>query len=285
MNFPSQIGQFTRYTAEPNTISDGALYTAEISVPVLNPYQKRSVRIYLPSNYDPSNPDVRFPVLYMTDGKNLFDHYTSFVGEWHMDERIEERMSKGKRGFIVVGIDSAPTDEGRTFELMAPSGAYHRWIEKRGLFGYANILSDYIFEVLKPLIDNTFYTLTDRKNTGIGGSSMGGLFSFYTGCKHKDKVSFVLSFSPAFFFYPKEVFMTNLSKLGVPNGYPKFLFTMGGDQLDSQLYPRAKQVHQYMVKHGFGPDQVRFIHDTSAVHNEDSWAEYIHIALDYWDKE
>ena len=28
--------------------------------------------------------------MYMMDGKNLFDHHTSFVGEWQVDETIEE---------------------------------------------------------------------------------------------------------------------------------------------------------------------------------------------------
>ena len=39
---------------------------------VLNKDKERLVRVYLPSNYDFNNPNKRFPVMYMMDGKNLF---------------------------------------------------------------------------------------------------------------------------------------------------------------------------------------------------------------------
>ena len=51
----------------------------------------RHIRIYLPTDYDDKK---RFPVIYMMDGKNLFDKHTSYAGEWGVDEIIENRIKE-----------------------------------------------------------------------------------------------------------------------------------------------------------------------------------------------
>ena len=106
-----KIGPFELYKKRPNTISKGFLYTAELEFDVPNVDRKRLVRVYLPSTYDFENPDNRFAVMYMMDGKNLFDDYTSYVGEWHVDEAIEKRIRQHKEACIIVGIDSAKKDK------------------------------------------------------------------------------------------------------------------------------------------------------------------------------
>jgi len=39
---------------------------------------RRDLLVYLPPSYEPSNK--RYPVIYMHDGQNLFDQFTSFAG-------------------------------------------------------------------------------------------------------------------------------------------------------------------------------------------------------------
>ena len=43
----------------------------------------------------------------MHDGQNLFDSYTSFAGEWQVDEAITDMIAQGYEGSIVVGIDNS----------------------------------------------------------------------------------------------------------------------------------------------------------------------------------
>ena len=91
-----EINGFKSWDISPNTVSPkGLLLTKYFEINTNNDFKHRLVRVYLPSTYDFSNPDKRFPSLYMLDGKNLFDDYTSFVGEWHIDESIEENDSTG----------------------------------------------------------------------------------------------------------------------------------------------------------------------------------------------
>ena len=89
------IKEMKKYTLEPNTIQ-GTVYTAKIFIKDLVYEKERLIRIFLPSDYFTSNIKT-FPVLYMMDGKNLFDKHTSYAGEWGVDEIIENRIKENKQ--------------------------------------------------------------------------------------------------------------------------------------------------------------------------------------------
>jgi hypothetical protein len=72
--------------AENVIIMDEAFY-----MPQLN--RHRRIWLYLPPDYETSGKD--YPVLYMHDGQNLFDHYTSFAGEWEVDETLNCAFRSG----------------------------------------------------------------------------------------------------------------------------------------------------------------------------------------------
>jgi len=50
--------------------------------------QARRIWIYLPPDY--SSSKRKYPVIYMHDGQNLFDAYTSGYGEWGIDEILDK---------------------------------------------------------------------------------------------------------------------------------------------------------------------------------------------------
>ena len=280
-----ELNGFKLYTTKPNTISTGALYIKEIYVNVNNEDKKRLVRVYLPSNYEFENPSKRFPVMYMMDGKNLFDDHTSFVGEWRVDETIEKYVKSNGKGMIVVGIDSSKSDMGRTNEMLPESNNYVKNFPefKEPLNGYGSILGEFIFNELKPMIDNTFHTLSDKANTGVGGSSMGGLYAFYLGSKYKDKVDFSLCFSPAFLLYTEKEFKEDVeSKITTNEGYGKFFLFCGGVELETIIEPLTLYMFKHLSSVGFDSNQVRYIYDTSAVHNEGVWSFYYDVAINHW---
>ncbi|NCU31872.1 MAG: alpha/beta hydrolase, partial [Candidatus Moranbacteria bacterium] len=82
--------------AENVIIMDDSFY-----MPQLNRY--RRIWLYLPPDYE--NSGKSYPVLYMHDGQDLFDLYTSFAGEWEVDETLNALFDDGKEVPIVVGID------------------------------------------------------------------------------------------------------------------------------------------------------------------------------------
>ena len=143
----------------------------------------RRVTVWLPSSYKPDGP--RHAVLYMHDGQNLFDPETGYGGtEWKIDEVLDRLIREKKvRPTIVVGIWNTP----KRLREYVPSKAFAhlppQYMDRvRGLYG-GDPLSDgylkFVVEELRPAIAKRFRVKTDRANTAIMGSSMGGLISLY----------------------------------------------------------------------------------------------------------
>lgn len=276
----NEINNYKLYTNEPNTIVPGGrVYFKTFFFNTKNEFKNRLVRVYLPSTYDFSNPNKRFPVIYMLDGKNLFDDYTSFVGEWGIDESIEELIKENKTdGYIVVGIDAPNTNIDRSME-MSPFGIRHRAWEFKNEDGYAEILAKFIFDEVKVDIDNTFYTLSDKEHTGVGGSSMGGLMSFYLGCLYPDRIKYCLNFSSAFFLYKWDDFEKHILNRYISKELPKMYFYVGGVGFEKVFVNPIKKTYKYMLNHGYLKDDIKILIDPSQEHNEKAWRIYFPIAL------
>ena len=68
--------------------------------------KKRDLIVYLPGIYQ-KRPDLRFPVLYLEDGQNLFDPATSFIPGmyWRVGETADTLIAQGAiEPLIIVGI-------------------------------------------------------------------------------------------------------------------------------------------------------------------------------------
>jgi len=130
----------------------------------------------------------------MHDAQNVFDNATSFVGEWGVDETLDSLNALGDKDVIVVGVDHG---DAKRFDEYSP------WKNARFGGGEGDRYVDFLVKTLKPYIDSHYRTLTDRVNTGVAGSSMGGLISLYAILKYPDVFSRAGIFSPAFWVAPE----------------------------------------------------------------------------------
>ncbi len=278
------MSEYKYWDKEPNTICEGArVLTKTFYFDTNNEFKNRLVRVYLPSTYDFDNPNKRFKTIYMLDGKNLFDDYTSFVGEWGIDESIEKMISDGVNdGYIVIGIDAPQTDIARTLEMTPDSLIFKKKFSPQQR-GYASKLGRFIFEVVKPDIDSTFFTKVEKEFTGVGGSSMGGIMSFYLGVEYSEKVGFCLNFSPAFFLYTKKTFKAYLDK-NISRKLPKMFFYVGGNGFEEMFVKSTIETFNYFLKHGYSHDEVKLLYVSDREHNEKAWREYFPFALTEIDK-
>lgn len=176
----------------PSTASANVHILDAITMPGLD--RQRIVRIYLPPGYEKTVR--RYPVLYMHDGQNLFDNATSYAGEWGVDETLDELAKSQGLEVIVIGVDNG---QQKRLNELSP------WTNKR--FGKAegSLYVNFMVNVLKPYVDKHYRTLSDRENTAIMGSSMGGFISHYA--VHQYPYVFGMSgiFSPSY-WYSSEVF-------------------------------------------------------------------------------
>jgi len=150
--------------------------------------RQRRIWIYLPADYELSHR--KYPVIYMHDGQNLFDEYTSGYGEWGIDE-IMDKMPDAAES-IIVGID-----HGGEYRITE----YDPYDSKYGK-GQGIDYVDFLVKTLKPYIDAHYRTKKDAKHTTIAGSSMGGLISMYAVLKYPEVFGTGGIFSPAFWIAP-----------------------------------------------------------------------------------
>jgi predicted alpha/beta superfamily hydrolase len=156
----------------------------------------RRVAVWLPPGYEQT--DMRYPVLYLHDGQNLFDSATAAFGnEWQIDETATRLIEQGKiQPLIIVGIWNTRDriqEYTPAFDSLAPENAMSAENVERGGDQYLSLL----VKTIKPLVDQSYRTKPEREHTAIGGSSLGGLISLYSSVKHKDVFSGYAAISPS----------------------------------------------------------------------------------------
>ena len=158
----------------------------------------RDIMVYVPPQYE-DQPDRHFPVLYLHDGQNLFDPSTSFVPgrTWRVAETADEAIEAGEvEPLIIVGI--ANTGDQRLAEYTPVPD----W--KMG-GGEADKYGRLITEDLMLFINANYRGLRGRENTGMGGSSLGGLVTLYLGLKYQDLFSRLAVLSPSVWWNHKSI--------------------------------------------------------------------------------
>lgn len=243
--------------ARPHTAGPGVhVIEPPMRIPGLD--RLRTIRVYLPPGYEGSGK--RYPVLYMHDGQNLFDDATSYVGEWGVDESLDALAREGIE-LIVVGIDHG--GDKRINELNA-------WPNPR--FGAAEnaAYTDFVVKTLKPWVDRHYRTRAGRKDTGIMGSSMGGLASHYAIYQYPGVFSKAGIFSPAYWVAGDAVFdWTAAHRLRRGS---RLYFIAGGKEGDDMTGPFDHMVAQLRTAPGPQPALHAEI-VAPAEHNERFWRE------------
>lgn len=218
----------------------------------------RTIRIWTPLGYDP-NGTTTYPVIYMQDGQNLFDLYTSFAGEWEIDETITRLMLENDfPGAIVVGIDNAGA--GRLNEYTP------NWSDTPSAGGA--LYAQFIVDTLKPYIDQNYLTKPEREHTMIAGSSMGGLISFYIGLSYPEVFGMVGAFSTSFQINTQAARNEFITSLDTTEPLPRLILDAGSlESLDTYV----PIVVQELSDAGYPMDNVFAQVVDGQGHNESAW--------------
>ena len=225
-----------------------------MEMPQLN--LKRRIWVYLPPDYKTSKKS--YPVLYMHDGQNIFDVATSYAGEWEVDETLNRLQKENGLELIVIGIDNG--DENRMNE-------YSPWENPAVLNPQGDAYLKFIVETLKPKVDSTFRTKTDKSNTAIMGSSMGGLISHYAGLNYSDTFGRIGVFSPSFWISEKG--FENAKKKS-SSAHNKMYFLMGSRE-GSDMIDNMERMKNVMLSNGFESDNQNYDIVEGGTHSENFW--------------
>lgn len=215
----------------------------------------RDVIVWLPPGYF-QKPTQTYPVLYMHDGRQIFDPNTSTWGaDWQVDEHAQFMILNGEmEETIIVGIDCTD-DRSAEYDPARKGPAYLK----------------FLLEELKPRVDAEFRTRPERSY--IAGSSMGGLISFYAAWTRPDLFAGAACLSPAFSPRLHEERYLNwvaASRDNLPD-ISLFLSCGGAGKLEEELLQGTLKMVDALKKAGFPDERMSVRIEAWAEHNEAAW--------------
>ena len=227
----------------------------------------RDLHVYLPPSYD-DDESVRYPVVYLHDGQNLFDARLSFAGAWEADAAADASARLGHEA-ILVGV--ANTAEGRI-------GEYTPFRDARLGGGDADRYLLYIIRTVKPSIDRRYRTRTGREQTLIGGSSLGGLVSLYAFFRFPEFFGGASVQSPSLWYAGGAIF----DYVAAAPWYPGRIFLDVGRHEGEGTLRNARRMHEMLLSKGYEPDRTLcWIEDRAGRHHESAWGRRLKRALPF----
>lgn len=242
----------------------------------------RAIRVLLPPGYDaPGNATRRYPVLYLLDGQNLFDACLSDVSheEWGVDETVYRLVAERKiPPLIVVGVDHAGKDRA------------HEYLPYRDFVGSPDMAEpagrrfpEFLVGEVMPLVDGRYRTLPGQPNTGIGGSSYGGVAALYALLAQPGRFGYGLIESPTLWVGMGQPVRDTDPLIAMP---ARVFFGFGGREagdpaVNDKMVGLIRRVEANFRAAGYDDSNVRVVVDPEALHTETGWAARLPGALEF----
>jgi len=221
----------------------------------------RDVLVQLPDGYA-TEPDRRYPVLYLHDGQNMFDACTAFGGvEWRADETTQALTQAGRVSpLIVVALENTAS---RLDEYTPVPDREHGG---GGAEAYARVVA-----TVKQVVDATYRTRSDAASTGVLGSSLGGLVSLHLGLTRPGTYTRIGALSPSVWWSDREL----VSRIGTQTTMPPLRIhaDMGTQEGDGDAINDARALRDALLSLGFvaGSD-LSYVEVPGGRHHESAWA-------------
>ena len=223
----------------------------------------RDVMVWLPPVYG-TEPGRRFPVLYLHDGQNLFDGRTSFVaGRTWCAHTTADRLTHERliEPVILVGIYNTGI---RRMAEYTPTR------DKRFGGGDGPLYGRLLVDELKPLIDESLRTRPGPTDSGLAGSSLGGLISLALGLDYPQVFGKLGVLSPSVWWNGRDI----LGRVGAarPEPRPRIWLDMGRSEGLRHLRD-CDLLHHRLLSRGWRDERdVRYLRVPGGLHDEEAWA-------------
>ena len=238
----------------------------------------RELLIWLPQSYG-SESQRRFPIIVLHDGANVFDPSTSPISgvDWAADEWVNLLSKRGVMPeAIVVGV-------------CHPEGFSEENVSLRdcdlspqlGGAAYAQFLTT---ELLGHM-DARFRTLAEPTARVLGGSSLGGLISFYVAIHHPGAFGNFACLSTAFGDVSQSAphDAEQLKALAAVPALPsrvRMYFDYGTRGRDESCEPYHREIGRLLCQKGWQEDgQFKIVRVEGGSHDELSWRQRFGDAL------
>ncbi len=170
--------------------------------------EERTINVYLPPNY--SDPNRKFPVLYVVDG-GLDQDFMHIVGTSHLGANWARSQE-----MIVVGIAT----KDRRKELTAPTGDSDL-LKKFPQAGYSSFFLKHIAEEVKPFIARSFRV---SEQDAIIGESLAGMFVVEAYLRQPELFDAYAAISPSLWWDDERLSKSAVTLLKTPMLKPHRLY-------------------------------------------------------------
>jgi predicted alpha/beta superfamily hydrolase len=230
----------------------------------------RYVRVWLPPGYDdPANAGLRYPVLYLNDGQNLFEPSTSFTGvDWQVDETADRLIREGAiPPMILVGLDNAGKDRMR--EYMP-----HRSLHPVILRVHGSRYPSFLIKEVMPFLASHYRVAEGPENTGLGGSSLGALIALYTASVWPGVIGRLLLESPALWASNRQIIRQSREVRRWPERI--FLATgtneLGRKDRNQSVVDDVRELAAILRRGELEDNRLRVVIEEGGTHHESAWA-------------
>lgn len=220
----------------------------------------RDITVYLPPGYA-LHPDRSYPVLCLQDGQNLFEAHPH---SWRIRETADTLILSGEvEPLVIVGI--AHTGEHRLVEYTPTAD----WKQGGGL---AEQYGRLVAEELLPFIAAHYRVRSGPANTGLGGSSLGGLAALYLGLKHADVFGKLAVLSPSVWWNHRSILALVGELAPQMRSRPRIWLDVGESE-GPRAIADAELLDRRLRAKGWRPgENLHFQRFPEATHNEASWS-------------
>ena len=168
--------------------------TWNLTIPELTGDTPRRAYVYVPDSWQ-EDETLRYPVLYMFDGHNVFfDKDATYGKSWGMKRYLDFTETQ----IIVAAVECNHSPDGGRLSEYSPFDFRAKGFGS--IKGRARTMMDWMVNTFKPYVDANFPTLPDRETTYLGGSSMGGLISLFGVLEYNHTFSKAACLSPSIWF-------------------------------------------------------------------------------------
>lgn len=267
-------GEKEQTPTENYSFSSGHIEEFTITIPQLGD-RIRTIEVYLPPDY--FDTENSYPVIYLLDGKYVFNPQNPKAGDYRIDETLDKLFNQGTlNGMIAVGIrldkqylwsEYSPWVNHNMYDWIVPTNGE----PEEGGEGFAFL--EFIVNTLKPEVDSRYRTLADRENTAIGGFCRTAIIPIVAGLNYPDVFTMVMAMSPTVWFTEEGgqwLSNNHLINLIVTNGVDedvRFFIHVGTEEASGNrppikdqhgkriTYPRAyvegaENLSAALIKHG-----------------------------------
>ena len=229
---------------------------------------QRDVTVYLPPGYEEHGARA-YPLLILQDGQNLFDPETSFVRgrTWRVAETADAAIEAGAvEPLVIAGV--ANGGERRLAEY-TPSRDWKMGGGDAGKYG------EMLLREVLPFLRSKYRLREGAENTGVGGSSLGGLVSLWLGLEHPETFGKLAVLSPSVWWNHKYIVSYVNDRAPDLETRPRIWLDVG-DAEGRRTLGDAELLYARLRAHGWreGAD-LHFEHATGGTHDEAAWAQRV----------